>query len=68
MPLRDLGGRILRPGDTVALPITQGWGQYKSATLMKMTVLKLGRTKITLDERAVAIDPARVVKVGPADA
>jgi len=65
--LRDLGGRILSAGDTVALPTVTGWGQYKSAILKAFTVEKLGRTKVTLAGRATAIDPNRVVKLGPAE-
>lgn len=65
--LFDLGGRRLSPGDTVALPITQGWGQYKSAILKPFVVEKLGRTKVTLSGRATAIDPKRAVKLGPAE-
>lgn len=65
--LFDLGGRLLSVGDSVSLPVTTGWGQYKSAVHKVFTVEKLGRTKVHISGRASAVDPVRLVKVGPPD-
>jgi len=65
LEITDYGGRVLAVGDRVVSPTVRRFGRFSLPAFKEATVVKLGRTKVSITGRKSPVDPTKIVKVGP---